>query len=64
MEHNELPLLVSISNENAAYLGITRSLMYRLAHMTDAGLSVQIGGRWFLKRDALLDWLGINENSG
>lgn len=64
MANNELPLLVSISNENAAYLGVTRSLLYRLVHMTEAGLGVQIGGRWFLKRDALLEWLGITDGGG
>lgn len=56
---NNLPLLLSCSEANAHLLGITRAQLYRLSHVE--GLFTLIGGRRYLKRDALLRHLGLLE---
>ena len=56
----DLPLLLSCSDETARLLGLSRAQLYRLAHVEGLGLSV--GGRRYLKRDALLQHLGLMED--
>lgn len=58
----DLPLLLSCSDETARVLGVTRAQLYRLAHAE--GLGVSLGGRRYLKRDALLKHLGLMEGNG
>lgn len=58
----DLPLLLACSDETARILGVTRAQLYRLAHTDDIGLA--LGGRRFLKRDALLRHLGLWEDNG
>ncbi len=57
MTNAELPLLLPCSNSTAEALGLTRAALYRLAHVE--GLATKIGGRRFLRRDALLEYLGL-----
>ena len=52
-----LPLLLPCSEATARLLGVTRAQLYRLAHIE--GLFTQLGGRRYLRRDALLRHLGL-----
>ena len=57
MRNDELPLLLQCSDATAEALGLTRAALYRLAHID--GLATKLGGRRYLKRDALLEYLGL-----
>ena len=54
---SDLPLLLACSDDTARVLGLTRAQLYRLAHVE--GLGVSLGGRRFIRRDALLRYLGL-----
>lgn len=58
----DLPLLLSCSDETARILGLTRAQLYRLAHVEELGTS--LGGRRYLRRDALLRHLGLMDGGG
>lgn len=58
----DLPLLLACSDDTARILGLTRAQLYRLAHAE--GLGVSLGGRRYLKRDALLRHLGLMDGGG
>ena len=60
MNSDTLPLLLSCSDATAEALGLTRAALYRLAHVD--GLAVKLGGRRFLKRDALMEYLGLTNH--
>lgn len=57
----DLPLLLACSDETARLLGLSRAQLYRLAHVD--GLGVSIGGRRYIRRDALLQHLGLVEGA-
>ena len=61
MTNDDLPLLLPCSDATAETLGLTRAALYRLAHID--GLAVQLGGRRYLKRDALLAYLGLIDHT-
>ena len=57
MSNDDLPLLLPCSDATAEALGLTRAALYRLAHID--GLAVKLGGWRYIKRDALLAYLGL-----
>ena len=57
MENTGLPLLLACSADVAAMLGLTQAQLYRLSYVE--GLATVIGKRRYLRRDALLAYLGI-----
>ena len=57
MENTGLPLLLACSADVAAMLGLTQAQLYRLSHVE--GLATVIGKQRYLRRDALLAYLGI-----
>lgn len=58
---SSLPHLIACSQQNAEILGVTRAQLYRLAHID--GIGTSIGGRRYLLRDPLFQYLGISSPS-
>lgn len=57
----KFPILVAIGTDTASKLGLSKSALYRLAHSAEGqALTVRVGGRLLFKRDALLEFLGVN----
>lgn len=57
----KFPILVAIGPDTASKLGLSKSALYRLAHSAEGQqLTVRVGGRLLFKRDALLEFLGVN----
>lgn len=57
----KFPILVTIGTDTASKLGLSKSALYRLAHSAEGQqLTVRVGGRLLFKRDALLEFLGVN----
>ena len=57
MENTGLPLLLACSADVAAMLGLTQAQLYRMSNVE--GMARVIGKRRYLRRDALLAYLGI-----